>query len=61
MFFDSNLVDNILNCKKCAGRLDEPRILPCGNSICSHCVSTIQFKANKEFQCLVCDELHLYN
>jgi hypothetical protein len=29
-----------------------------GNSICSHCVSTIQLKENKEFQCIVCDELH---
>ena len=58
MFFDSNLVDNILNCKKCAGRLDEPRILPCGNSICSHCVSSIQVNKIKKFECLVCDELH---
>jgi hypothetical protein len=39
-------------------RLDEPRILPCGNSICSHCVSTIQLKENKKFQCLVCCESH---
>jgi hypothetical protein len=58
MFYDSNQVDNILNCKKCTGRLDEPKILPCGNSICSHCVSLIQLKKNKEFQCLVCQDKH---
>ena len=58
MFHDSSKVNDILNCKKCTARLDEPRILPCGNSICSHCVSSIQLKENKEFQCLVCCELH---
>ena len=58
MYFASNQVNNLLNCKKCEGRLDEPRILPCGNSICSHCVSSIQLKENKEFQCLICNELH---
>jgi len=58
MFFDSSQVNNLLNCKKCEGRLDEPRLLPCGNNICSFCVSSIQLKENKEFQCIVCDELH---
>jgi hypothetical protein len=58
MFFDSDQINNVLNCKKCTGRFEEPKILPCGNSIYSHCVSSIQTKENKEFQCLVCDELH---
>jgi hypothetical protein len=58
MFHDSSKVNDSLTLQKCTVRLDEPRILPCGNSICSHCVSSIQLKENKEFQCLVCCESH---
>ncbi len=58
MYFDSGQVNNFLSCKNCEGRLDKPRILPCGNSICSFCISSIHLKENKEFQCLVCNELH---
>jgi hypothetical protein len=58
MYFDSKQVNNLLNCIKCEGRLDEPRLLPCGNSICSYCSSSIQLVNNKEFQCLICNELH---
>ena len=41
MYFDENELNTMLLCKKCNGRLNEPRILPCGESICSYCVSTI--------------------
>jgi hypothetical protein len=58
MFFDSSQVNNFLNCKKCEGRLDEPKLLPCGNSICSHCVSLIQLTNYREFECLVCQDKH---
>jgi len=58
MFFDSNEVNNLLNCKKCDGRLDEPKILPCGNNICSHCISSIQVNKYNEFECLVCKDKH---
>ena len=58
MFFDSSQVNNFLNCKKCEGRLDEPKLLPCGNSICSQCVSLIQLTNYREFECLVCQDKH---
>jgi len=58
MFYDSNQINNKLTCKKCEGRLDEPRILPCGRSICSFCLEYIKLTNNREFQCLICDELH---
>jgi len=58
MFFESNEVDNLLNCKKCDGRLDEPMLLSCGSSICSHCVSSIQVNKYNEFECLVCKDKH---
>ena len=50
MFSDSNEVNNLLNCKKCDGRLDEPMLLSCGNNICSHCISNIQANKDNEFE-----------
>jgi len=58
MFFDLNKIGDLLDCKNCEVRLDEPRLLPCGNSICSYCVSSIQVNKDKEFECLVCHEKH---
>ena len=50
MYFDSNQINSKLICKKCEGRLDEPRLLPCGKNICSYCIACIKV-LNKEFQC----------
>jgi len=57
MFFDPNKVNNLLDCKKCGVRLDEPKLLLFGNSVRTVCDSSIQVK-NKEFQCLVCKNKH---
>ena len=57
MYFDENELNTMLLCKKCNGRLNEPRILPCGESVCSYCVSTIQVQENK-FNCLICSKKH---
>ena len=47
----------MLNCKKRPKRLDESRLLPCGKTVCSECVLSIQVK-EKEFQCLICQDKH---
>jgi hypothetical protein len=57
MFFDSNQINTVLNCTKCNERLDEPRLLPCGNSICKICAESIK-ATDREFQCLICDNKH---
>ncbi len=57
MYFDENELNTMLLCKKCNGRLNEPRILPCGEIIYSHCFSTIQVEDNK-FSCLICSKRH---
>jgi hypothetical protein len=59
MYFENNQVNNILICDQCEGRLDIPKILPCGKTICSFCaplnlLSTIDNK----FDCLVCKNKH---
>ena len=59
MYFDSNEVNTLLNCKKCENRLDEPSLLACGNSICSYCLKSIILDKNKrKFDCIICDDLH---
>jgi hypothetical protein len=57
MFFDSNQINTVINCTKCNERLDEPRLLPCGNSVCTFCVESIKV-TDREFQCLTCDDKH---
>jgi hypothetical protein len=59
MYFETNQVNDILICDQCEGRLDIPKILPCGKTICSFCaplnlLSTIDYK----FDCLVCKNKH---
>jgi len=58
MFFEELKINEILNCNKCQEKLDDPKILPCGDYICSRCVSSIYVNNNK-FQCIVCNELHI--
>jgi hypothetical protein len=57
MFYDTHEVDNALLCQQCEGRLDIPKILPCGEAICSLCETTIQIN-DKMFDCMVCKEKH---
>ena len=58
MFFEEKKINDILDCSKCGERLDEPKILPCGDNVCSSCVSTICVNNNK-FECIVCNEQYV--
>jgi len=57
MFFDTNQVNNALLCQNCEGRLDEPKILPCYETICSSCEKSFQIN-DKHFDCVVCNQKH---
>jgi hypothetical protein len=57
MFYQEKEVINILNCKNCQERLVEPKLLPCGKSICSLCLKLLIIK-DKMFDCFVCKEKH---
>ncbi len=58
MYFDEDKINNLLNCKHCQSRLDEPRVLPCGEFCCSICFFTYIKVINNEFECLVCKNKH---
>ena len=58
MFYEAKKIDNQLQCKQCEGRLDVPKILPCGETICSFCETSIQVNENNTFDCLICKDKH---
>ena len=47
MYFETDQVNDALLCIKCEGRLDIPKISPCGESICSFCETSIQVNDRK--------------
>jgi hypothetical protein len=53
MFYYPIKIKNALSCKNCQEQLVEPKILPCGKTVCSLCASKIKVNRN-EFDCLVC-------
>ena len=58
MFYEENKIIDILKCRKCKERLDsEPKMLPCGQTVCSHCLNLICVNYNK-FKCIICDNEH---
>lgn len=57
MFYEENKICELLNCRKCKEKLDEPLILPCSANICSLCIRSIQIEDSK-FNCIVCSKKH---
>jgi hypothetical protein len=60
MFFESNQINDILLCEQCKGRLDLPKILPCGKTVCSFCapLNLLSNTVDNKFDCLVCKNKH---
>jgi hypothetical protein len=55
MFYDFNKVNSVY--KNCQEQLDEPKMLPCGKTVCSFCASKIKMNGN-QFDCLLCKNKH---
>ena len=58
MFFEQNQILNVLICSKCSKHLDEPRLLPCGNTVCNKCASLLISSRSKMFGCALCRGEH---
>ena len=66
MFYQECKINNILKCQLCSTNFDKsefrPYALPCGNTICSNCISLIEDNNNnksKEFTCNLCIKNHV--
>ncbi len=58
LFFKQIDIQEILKCPVCKTVFDDPRMLPCGDSICFGCLILIKDRNNNEqFHCPECGDL----
>jgi len=58
MFFQADAINSILICKICDNKMVDPRILPCGMSVCHRCVDLIADTNKKRIKCENCAKIH---
>ena len=62
MFYEEEIVNKIFKCQHCSQQYDEPRLLPCGKTICTNCLHKIETnllnKNKNELDCLMCHKMH---
>ena len=57
MFYKEEDISNELICPKCKNRFEDPRILPCGNSLCQSCILD-EIEKGAINKCYCCEEKH---
>jgi len=58
MFFQADAINNILICEVCEEKLVDPRLLPCGKSVCQKCVDFLADTVKKRIKCQNCAKIH---
>ena len=59
MFYEESLINKLLICHVCECQLEDPRVLPCGKSICNKCVDFLTpNESKKHIKCQNCQETH---
>jgi hypothetical protein len=58
MFYQADQIDSILICSVCDNKMVDPRILPCGKSVCHKCVDVIADTDKKRIKCHNCGKIH---
>jgi hypothetical protein len=58
MFYQADKINNISICKICENKIVDPRILPCGRSVCHRCVDLIADTDKKRIKCQHCGKIH---
>jgi hypothetical protein len=59
MFYEQSIISQLLYCKLCKNQFEDPRILPCGNTMCFLCIRTLTKNSSKNyFECISCREHH---
>jgi hypothetical protein len=58
MFFQADAINNVLICKICDNKMVDPRLLPCGKSVCHQCVDIIADTDKKRIKCQNCAKIH---
>jgi hypothetical protein len=58
MFCQADKIDSILICDVCDNKIIDPRLLPCGKSVCQRCVVILADTDNKRVKCQNCAKTH---
>ena len=62
MFYEQSQIRSNLVCRNCKQTYDEPKLLPCGETICNNCITLLIRKNQEEkpcIKCVFCDDLHM--
>lgn len=54
MFYTDDELKDLVTCPRCDNRFSDPRILPCGNTICNDCIDS----NDGCFACIICNSNH---
>ena len=57
MFYSEDKINIIKICKKCNKEYIDPRLLPCGNSMCNFCIKET-FSKSLKMKCILCKKIH---
>jgi len=58
MYYDQKEVQAHLKCTICSHNFDDPRILPCGITMCNECIERSSQKNKTIFNCKFCKSVH---
>jgi hypothetical protein len=58
MFYQADKIESILICEVCDNKMVDPRILPCGKSVCHRCVDILADSDKKRVKCQNCAKTH---
>jgi len=61
IFYEQAVIEAFLKCASCNQKNDEPRMLPCGRTVCSACLDTLVKLTDKKgnsFKCSMCQGTH---
>jgi hypothetical protein len=58
MFYQAEKINRILICKICDTKMVDPRLLPCGKSVCHRCVDFLADTDKKRIKCQNCAKIH---
>jgi hypothetical protein len=58
MFYQADKIDSILICDVCDSKMVDPRLLPCGKSVCNRCVDLLFDTGKERIKCQNCAKTH---
>lgn len=58
MFYEASQIESLIICKICDQKLEDPRLLPCGRSICNPCIEILLDTDKRRIKCHYCAKIH---